>query len=747
MGFLVAKIAVSKATYWIDRPYDYSIPEALADRVHTGVRVMVRFSRSDRLMEGIVLAVSRVSSVDNCKPILSIIEGPALNRKQIGLALYMREHYFCTVYDAVRVLLPAGAYTGSDGKRKVKDAVKEIAVLQISPGEAKIQAEKLVRKAPQQAKILEVLSDFLSLSGKELLLYSGAQRSSLKSLEQKGLLSLEYKEVYRRPALSAIPRKELPGLTDSQREVYEPLCELMDTQTFTSSLLFGITGSGKTVVYSHLIRRCLSSDRSVIFLVPEIALTPQFIREFSSYFGNLVAILHSSLRDSERYDEWKRAASGEAKLVIGTRSAVFTPVKDLGLIIIDEEHEDSYKSEGSPRYDAREIARYRCREENCALLLGSATPDLVSMYHATGGENHLFTLPDRYNTFQLPEVRIVDMKQELMNGNSSDISSALRDELKENLDRGEQSLLFLNRRGTSRAVSCVDCGYVYRCPHCSVSLTYHGRGNRLICHYCGYTQKVGKRCPECGGTLVFTGSGTQSIETQLEETFPGIRTLRLDADSVSQTGTHEMILNRFIDEKVPVLIGTQMVGKGHNFPNVTLSAVLSADQSLYAGDYRAAEKTFSLLTQVIGRSGRAEREGRAVIQTFTPENPVIRFAASQDYLRFYDYEIGFRRVQEMPPFRDLIAILSVGKAEHTVFRCADHIRQMIESESSGYPQMKIVGPAPLPVARVNEKYRFAVYVTGRNTPKLRNLISNTIIACCLNKEFKGVTVYADPNPI
>ena len=747
MGSSTAKIAVSKATYWIDRPYDYSIPDALADRIRPGVRVMVRFSRSERLMEGIVLAVTRESSVENCKPILSIVEGPVLDRKQIALALYMREHFFCTVYDAVRVLLPAGAFTGSDGRRKVKDAMREIAVLNGSADEARAKAETLQRRAPQQAKILEVLADFETLSGRELLLYSGAQRSSLKTLEKKGLLSLEYREVYRRPALSPVAGKDLPELTEPQADVFAPLCSLLDKPEFSASLLYGVTGSGKTVVYSHLIRRCLDSGRSVIFLVPEIALTPQFIREFSSYFGSLVAILHSSLRDSERYDEWKRAASGEARLIIGTRSAVFTPVNDLGLIIIDEEHEDSYKSESSPRYDAREIARYRCREENCALLLGSATPDLVSMYRAGNGEDHLFTLPDRFNSFELPEVRIVDMKQELLSGNASDISSVLRDELTKNLEKGEQSLLFLNRRGTSRSVSCVNCGYVYRCPRCSVSLTYHGRGDRLICHYCGHTQKVGKTCPECGGPLNFTGSGTQSIETQLAEIFPDIRTLRLDADAVSQTGTHEAILNRFIEENTPVLIGTQMIGKGHNFPNVTLSAVLSADQSLYAGDYRAAEKTFSLLTQVIGRSGRAERKGRAVIQTFTPENPVIRFAASQDYLRFYNYEIEFRRIQEMPPFRNLIAVLSVGREEQTAFRCADHIRKMLESEAPGHPQMKIVGPAPLPVARVNEKYRFAVYITGTSTAKLRNLISNTIIACNLNKEFRDVSVYADPNPI
>ena len=744
----VAKVAVSKATYWIDRPYDYAIPDSLADRIRPGVRVMVRFSRSDVLTEAVVLAVAKASSYEKLKPVLSIVDGPALTRKQIGLALYMREHCFCTVYDAVRVILPSGAFTGSDGKRKVKDAVREIAVLDLSPDEAKKQADKLRKKAPQQTKLLELLSDFIRLSTKDLLQYAGvSSREPLKALQQKGYVSFEYREVFRRPSVSEQEKRELPDLTDSQREVFSSLSGVVFNGAFSTSLLFGVTGSGKTVVYSHLIRECLKKEKSVLFLVPEIALTPQFIREFTSYFGDLVAILHSNLRTSERYDEWKRAASGEARLVIGTRSAVFAPVKDLGLIILDEEQEDSYKSEGSPRYDAREIARYRCREESCGLLLGSATPDLTTMYRAKNGDYNLFVLPDRYNTFALPEVQIVDMKDELLNGNSTDISSVLKEELEKNIGKGEQSLLFLNRRGANRSVTCVQCGYVYRCPRCSVSLTYHSRGERLICHYCGHTQKADKVCPSCGGTLNYTGSGTQSIETQLEEIFPEVPTIRLDADAVSQSGTHELILNRFVREKIPIMVGTQMIGKGHNFPDVTLSGVLSADQSLYAGDYRAAEKTFSLLTQVIGRSGRDSRKGRAVIQSFTPDNPVIRFAAEQDYMRFYDYEIEFRRVQRMPPFSDLFAVLSVGKDEKTVLRCAEQIRLMLESEVHEHPQMQVMGPSPLPVAKVNDRYRFAVYISGSSTPKLRTLISNTVIACCLNKAFRGVTVYADPNPI
>ena len=744
----VAKIAISKAAYHIDRPYDYSIPDELAGRVLPGMRVLVDFSRYAAPVEGLVLALSSSSRFDHLKPVIRILdEKPVLSVKQIKLALFMRERYFCTIYDALRTILPAGMFFDDSGKRKIKDAFREIAVLNIPYDEAVAFCQKAAKKAPQQAHLLEVLADFGSLSSKDLLLYSGASRASLVTLKKKGLLSFQYVQVFRRPEIGEHERKSLPVLTSRQSEVYKSMLDQMSADAFFTSLLFGVTGSGKSCIYAHLIRSCLEKGRSVIFLVPEIALTPQFIKEYSSYFGREIAIIHSGLSDGERLDEWKRISSGAARLVIGTRSAVFAPVSELGLIIVDEEQEDSYKSESSPRYNAREIAAYRCADENCGLLLGSATPDVCSMYKAQQGRYSLLTLPERFNRFDLPEVRVVDMKDELLSGNSGMVSTVMREELAGNIERKEQSLIFLNRRGTSRAVSCQLCGFVYKCPRCSVSLSYHGREGRMICHYCGYSRKPDPVCPDCGGDLRQLGSGTQKIEDVLSELFPGIRILRLDRDAVSQTGEREKILSMFVDEKIPILVGTQMIGKGHNFSNVTLSGVISADQSLYSGNYRAAEKTFSILTQVIGRSGRAEKRGRAVIQTLTPDNPVIRFAAKQDYMSYYEYEIAFRRLQNMPPFSELIALVAVGKIEKTVVSCTEHIRSCLAAETASYENVSVIGPSPLPVARVNEKYRYAVYVSCPEETKINTLISNIIIGCSLNKAFKGITVYADRNPL
>lgn len=744
----VARIAISKATYHIDRPYDYSIPADYAGRVLPGMRVLVEFSRYAVPVEGLVLALASSSRFDDLKPVIRILdERPVLSPKQLKLALYMREQYFCTIYDAVRTILPAGLFFDDSGKRKVKDAFREIAVLNVSREEAVSFSAKAQKIAPQQAHIMEVLADFGSLSSKDLLQYSGASRYSLVSLKNKGLLTFKNVEYFRRPSVGEEDRKKLPVLTLQQEDVFQNILKSVSNGQYFTSLLFGVTGSGKSCVYAHLIRHCLDDGKSVLFLVPEIALTPQFIREFSSYFGNEIAIIHSGLSAGERLDEWKRISSGSARLVIGTRSAVFAPVTDLGLIIIDEEQEDSYKSESTPRYSAREIAAYRCAEESCGLLLGSATPDVCTMYNAQKGKYSLLTLPERYNRLALPEVRIVDMKDELLAGNPGMISSALKDELAFNIEKSEQSLIFLNRRGTSRAVSCINCGFVYKCPRCSVSLAYHARGDRLICHYCGYSKRTDRTCPSCGGKLQQIGSGTQKIEDSLSELFPEAQVIRLDTDAVSQTGDREKILSRFVEEKIPILVGTQMIGKGHNFSNVTLSGVISADQSLYSGNYRAAEKTFSILTQVIGRSGRADKKGRAVIQTLTPDNPVIRFAARQDYLSYYEYELEFRRIQNMPPFCELIALVSVGKDEKTVIRCAEHIRACLAAETAPSNSVSVIGPSPLSVARINEKYRYAVYAACQESVKLNKLISNILIGCSLNKTFKGINVYADRNPL
>ena len=743
----VAKIAISKAAYHIDRPYDYYIPDDLAGRVLPGMRVLVEFSHYRAPVEGLVLALASSSRFEKLKPVIrSLDTNPILTGKQLKLALFMREHFFCTIYDAVRTMLPAGLFFDEDGKRRVKDAYREIAVLNISREEAAEFSIKTRKKAPQQSHIMEVLADFRRLSSKDLLLYSGASRNSLLSLKNKGLITFEFVEYFRRPSIEE-EQKELPVLTSKQNEVFQFILEKMAAGESFTALLFGVTGSGKSCVYAHLIRRCLNNGKSVIFLVPEIALTPQFIKEFSSYFGHEVAIIHSGLSAGERLDEWKRISSGAARLVIGTRSAVFAPVKEPGLIIIDEEQEDSYKSESSPRYNAREIAAYRCTEESCGLLLGSATPDVCSMYKARQGKYALLTLPERFNRLDLPEVRIVDMKDELIAGNPGMISSFLTEELNRNIEKGEQSLIFLNRRGASKAVSCLSCGFVYKCPKCSVSLSYHLRGDRMICHYCGYSRRMDRECPECGGELQLIGSGTQKIEDALSEQFSGVPVIRLDTDAVSQTGDREKILSRFVEEKIPILVGTQMIGKGHNFNNVTLSGIISADQSLYTGNYRAAEKTFSIITQVIGRSGRADKKGRAVIQTYTPDNPVIRFAAQQDYVSYYEYELEFRRIQNMPPFTELTAIIAVGKDEKTVISCAGHIRSCLMDETALYDNVSVIGPSPLSVAKVNEKFRYGVYVTHPENVKLYKLISNIIIGCSLNRAYKEITVYADADPL
>ena len=484
----------------------------------------------------------------------------------------------------------------------------------------------------------------------------------------------------------------------------------------------------------------------MILLVPEIALTPQMIETFSSHFGDEVAVLHSSLSVGERYDEWKRVKSGRARVVIGTRSAVFAPVPELGLIIIDEEQEETYKSENIPRYHARDVAKYRCAKANCLLLLGSATPDVVSMHAAKTGRYAFFELQSRYNERELPAVEIVDMKRELRRGNGGSISSLLREELQKNLERGEQSILFINRRGANRLISCGECGYVYRCPRCSVSLTYHSANGRLMCHYCGYSQRPDESCPDCGGALKYIGVGTQMVEEELKELFPDTPVLRMDADTVAPVGSHEKLLDRFRDERIPIMVGTQMVTKGLNFENVTLVGVISADQSLYAGSYRAGERTFSLITQVVGRSGRGSKPGRAVIQTFTPDNETIVQAARQDYFAFYASEAELRKIQRTPPFSEILAVTVSGMNEEHVYRCCRMIRQRLDNLLETNASAQVLGPAPLAVVKVNNRYRYRVMVYGGTNGGLRALLASVVMEFCRDKRFADVSIFADNDP-
>ena len=740
-----AKIAVAAAKYWIDRPYDYLIPEEYTASAQVGVRVYVPFGRGNRRSEGIILSISDKCDFDSPKSILAVLDDkPILSSDQIQLALFMRERFFCTVYDAARAILPAGLWFDDEGKIKAKDKTVEMAKLCIDPEDAFAIAENKRARSPQQANILELLSSFGCLPSKELLSFTSAGRTSLKALCSAGFIELYQREIYRRPKLYSGESLPLPCLNDEQQEAFEGISQLADGEKSSAALLFGVTGSGKTSVYIHLINQQLKKAKSSILLVPEIALTPQMLNTFSSHFGDEIAVLHSSLSVGERYDEWKRVKNGTAHVVIGTRSAVFAPVEDLGLVIIDEEQEDSYRSESTPRYNAKDVAKYLCNRNKCLLVLGSATPDIVSRYNAQQGKYSYFSMPTRYNEMQLPEVKIVDMKRELRHGNTGNISSFLRDEIQQNIQRGEQSILFINRRGANKLISCGDCGYTYKCDNCSVSMTYHSVNNRLICHYCGCSRRLDTCCPDCGGSLKHIGAGTQLIVEELNELFPDIEVMRMDADAVAPIGSHEKLFERFRNERIPIMVGTQMVTKGLNFENVTLVGVISADQSLYAGNYRAGERSFSLITQVIGRSGRGEKPGRAIIQTFTPDNETILQAARQDYEDFYNSEILLRRIQNAPPFNDYIAITASGTNEELVVNCCRQLKRYLD-DITGH-RYQLLGPTPLPVVKVNNRYRYRVNISCKLDKALRNYISDAIIQFSTDKRFKGVSIYADNDP-
>ncbi len=819
MARKIAKVAVAKAVYAIDKPYDYLVPAGLEERLVPGMRVLVPFGTGNRGSDGLVLSVYEAPSAgEPLKSIQSVLdEEPVLDEKAVQLALWMRERCFCTVYDCVKAMLPAGLYfslrdcvavkQGVDrerayaaagdaptavqlldllwswggrgdmeqirlafgtrdpnpairrlteagvavletaAQRAVGDKKEKLAVLAIPAEDAMAMAAARRKTAPLRYAVTELLCALGAASAKDLCYFTGASMATLKSLEKSGILTLEQQEVLRRVKLEDVPPEEEPVLNEEQQAAFEGLDGLARQEGPHAALLYGVTGSGKTQVYIRLIRETLDRGRTALVLVPEIVLTPQLLRIFAAHFGKQVAVLHSSLRAGERYDEWKRARRGEAQVVIGTRSAVFAPLDHLGLIILDEEQEASYKSENVPRYHARDIAKYRCVQNNALLVLGSATPSIETMYQARTGQIGLFRLERRYNQRALPQVMIVDLKEELRQGNAGSVSSLLSRELEENFKRGEQAILFLNRRGASRMVSCGECGEVPECPRCSVKLTYHSANNRLMCHHCGFSQPLPPACPSCGGLLNFIGTGTQQVETELRDLFPWAEVLRMDTDTVSAAHPHEELLERFRKERIPVLVGTQMVAKGLDFENVTLVGVIAPDLSLYVDDFRAGERTFSLLTQVAGRAGRGEKQGRAVIQTFTPKNDVIQCAARQDYDSFYEQEIELRRLRSDPPFAQHVIITVSSVDEGAVLRCCYRLRRALEAELPKLPApWQLLGPAPATVARVNNRYRYRITLTGQPDKAFRSLLAHLLRAAHKDKENKGVSVYADADP-
>ena len=819
----IAQVALSAANYAIDRPYSYRVPVELKEHVCPGMRVLVPFGSGNRRTDGVVLQVSTMETEKKLKDILSVLdEVPMLEPEELHLALWMRERYFCTVYEAIRTMLPAGLWfsikdcwkiaPGIDREaayeaagrsenarhlvemlfsnegsaeleqiraafgvkdpmpsirslaekgiliqethteRGVGDKTELVAELSMPPEEALEQLSSKRARAPIQYSVMELLCTLGRCSSKELCYFTGATLSTLRALEKKGFLTLDRCEVLRSAsdAYDASRKAQPIVLNEGQMRAFEGLRALVDEKKPAASLLYGVTGSGKTQVYLQLIHHVLEQGRTALVLVPEIALTPQLMQLFISHFGRQVAVLHSSLSAGARYDEWKRAKRGEARVVVGTRSAVFAPLPDLGLIILDEEQEGTYKSEQVPRYHARDVAKYRCVHANALLLLGSATPSVETMYQAREGGYHFFTLPERYNTQALPSVDIVDLKEELKNGNGGSISRPLREAISENLQRGEQTILFINRRGASKMVTCGECGHVPECPNCSVHLTYHSANRRLMCHYCGHSQPLPEDCPECGGMLTFVGAGTQKVQEELEACFPGTEILRMDADTINATQTHEKLLSRFRRENIPILVGTQMVAKGLDFENVTLVGVIAADLSLYLDNYRAGERTFSLLTQVVGRAGRGSKSGRAMIQTWTPENDVICCSARQDYDSFYEQEIEMRRLCGYPPFRHVYQITVTGIDEEQVLFCCLRIKQALQGtlDLLEYREFdcRLLGPASAPVAKVNNRYRYRVTLMAPDHKKIRTLVAHLVRSAQKDKENRGVSVFADLDP-
>lgn len=822
-GNAAAKVVLSAATFAIDRPYDYEIPPALASRLKKGMRVVVPFGAGNRRAEGLVLGIgAREGDGRPLKRILALLdEEPVLSEEHLQLALWMRERYFCTVYDAARAMLPAGLYFSlqnlvrlapgvdrekafdaagrsdhakrivelvtahggalalgelqecfgekdpnpalkslieqeilvldADMSRGVKDKTDRVAVLAIPPEEALALVTPRRKSAPLRYAVTELLCAMGEASAKELCYFTGASMPTLRSLEKSGILTLEQREAYRRPEVEPVEPADPIVLTGEQQSVLNGLDALAAEDKPAAALLYGVTGSGKTQVYIRLIQETLARGKSAMILVPEIALTPQLLRIFTAHFGDAIAVLHSSLKAGERYDEWKRIRQGKAKVVIGTRSAVFAPLEQIGVIILDEEQEGSYKSENVPRYHARDVAKFRCARHGALLVLGSATPSVETMYQARNGRYHLFTLKTRYNQRALPKVEIVDMRQELKRGNGGELSAPLLEALSRRMAAGEQSILFLNRRGNSRLVTCGECGEVPSCPRCSVSLTYHSANGRLMCHHCGHSEPVPVVCPTCGGRLRFIGAGTQRVQEELEGAFSGREILRMDSDTITATHSHEKLFARFEKENIPILVGTQMVAKGLDFENVTLAAVVGADFSLYVDDYRAGERTFSLITQLVGRAGRGTKSGTAMIQTYTPEHEIITCAARQDYDQFYEREIALRRLQSCPPFRDFFVITVSGLDEAEVLRACVQLRRTLECwrkepHFAGL-DVTILGPAPAGVAKINNRYRYRMTLCGTNNREMRALVA-ALLRCGLgDRANRRLSMSADMNPL
>ncbi len=811
----ICAVAVDAATYAIDKLYSYRVPDELREQVQIGTRVLVPFGFGNKRAEAVVLAFRQDTGEYKLKPVVEVLDDvPVLTAEQLKLAAWMRERLYCTYFDCVRVMLPAGlwfkrneTYTLAPDAdlaalRQREDEAGEVLALFDCPGQtlavsdirqrlggksvtrvldalagegvlvyhsnttqkSNDKTEKMLsldmeadeamahisRRSPARMDVVSVLADGGWMSQKELVYMTGVSDAALRDMVKKGILREHYEERLRTPDFSEVPKAAPPVLSAAQQQVFDGIAALMDENAPRAALLFGVTGSGKTQVYLKLIEKALGQGKSAIVLVPEIGLTPQVLRQFAAQFGDEVAVLHSALSAGERYDSFKKIRSGRARVVIGTRSAVFAPVENLGVLIIDEEQDGAYRSEQSPRYHARDVAKYRVAQQNALLVLGSATPSVETYYGAKQGKYPVFRLAERFLGAGLPDVLISDMRGLAREGRTGVIGPQLESELIDTLEKGKQAILFLNRRGNSRVIGCALCGWVPECPSCSTSMTYHSVSGRAMCHYCGASVKITGKCPVCGGESLFTETpGTQKVELELHEKFPSARVLRMDADTMNTKGAHEKLLSQFAKGGADILLGTQMVTKGLDFENVTLAGVLDADQSLYAQDYRARERTFSLITQVVGRAGRRFDTGKAVIQTYSPAHPVILAAARQDYEAFFEREMETRQALRCPPVCGLTVLTAVGEVEQQVLKSLLALKTRLQSLMEGqYADVKapVLGPAAAQVVKVMGRYRYHLTMRADSTARWRSLIAGVIREFMQDSKNRGVTVFADENP-
>ncbi|MCY8779199.1 primosomal protein N' [Bacillus spizizenii] len=798
-----AEVIVDVSTKNIDRPFDYKIPDHLKGMIKTGMRVIVPFG--PRKIQGFVTAVKEASdlsgkSVKEVEDLLDLT--PVLTEELMNLSSWLSDKTLSFKITALQAMLPAAlkakyekelkiAY-GADLPPQVERLFSETKTLlysdipdhdtlkliqkhvqkgsidvtykvaqkankkmvrhiqaNASKEELSKQAEGLSRQAAKQQAILHffiVEPEGVKVPAADLCKKTDASSATIKTLIQKGLLKESYEEVYRDPYQDKMFKKTEPlPLTDEQSAAFQPIRQTLDNDEHKVFLLHGVTGSGKTEIYLQSIEKVLAKGKEAIVLVPEISLTPQMVNRFKGRFGSQVAVMHSGLSTGEKYDEWRKIHRKEVRLVVGARSAIFAPFENLGMIIIDEEHESSYKQEEMPRYHAKEVAIKRAEHHSCPVVLGSATPTLESYARAQKGVYELLSLKHRVNHQVMPEVSLVDMREELRSGNRSMFSVELMEKLEKTISKGEQAVLFLNKRGYSSFVMCRDCGYVPQCPHCDISMTYHRYGQRLKCHYCGHEEPVPHTCPECASEHIrFFGTGTQRVEEELTKVLPNARVIRMDVDTTSRKGAHEKLLSAFGEGKADILLGTQMIAKGLDFPNVTLVGVLSADTTLHIPDFRSAEKTFQLLTQVSGRAGRHEKTGQVIIQTYTPSHYSIQLTKTHDYETFYQHEMAHRREQSYPPYYYLALVTvsheEVAKAAVTAEKIAHFLKANCGADT------KILGPSASPIARIKDRYRYQCVIKYKQETQLSALLKKILEHYKREIEQKHVMISIDMNP-